>query len=178
VVIGTLTSWGEMRSVDNVLKLLLALFRLRRQLRPGAAQLRVVGYLGGRPSADISPAKVKELCATIDSSLPVVTADAKSIGNAKLSELHPSQCLILLDGETESLTPHFNTQLYHLDKSIRTGESSGSVHSSAGRCLFRSHSRFVRPCLSVSSTSGIPVILEMNGSEAIEGLSVIKVCDF
>lgn len=151
VVIGTFTTWGEMRSVDNVLKLLLALFKLRTTV----SEPRVVGYLGGRPVEDISPAKVKDLCEKIDPSISIATVDARSISdNLGLSQLYSSECLILLDAESESLTPQFNTQLYHLNKAIRTGESSGSVHSNPG---------------------GIPVILEMNGSEVIEGLSVIKV---
>ncbi len=47
----------------------------------------------------------------------------------------------------------FNVQLYHYGERVRLGESSGSIHASAG----------------------IPVILEMNGSERIEQLEVIKV---
>ena len=43
--------------------------------------------------------------------------------------------------------------MYYLNDKVRTGESSGSVHSSVG----------------------VPVILEMNGSEVIEDLKVIKV---
>jgi len=52
-----------------------------------------------------------------------------------------------------NLVPHFNIQMYYYGNQVRMGESSGSAHAS----------------------TGIPVILEMNNSEEIEGLKVIKV---
>ncbi len=47
----------------------------------------------------------------------------------------------------------FNIQMYYFGEKVRTGESSGSLHASVS----------------------IPVILEMNGSDMIEDLKVIRV---
>ena len=67
----------------------------------------------------------------------------------------PRHRIYLCAGATEStlIEPLFNTQLYHLHGAVRTGESSGSVHT--------------RAC--------VPVIFEMNGAERVERLEVVRV---
>jgi hypothetical protein len=128
VCVGTFTTWGEMRTVSHLLKLLLALFALGKA-RLTLNQPPIVGYLGGKPVAEIAPERVRELCASLAPDLSVLVMDVKSYDLKKFSQEH----VILVDtGSAEFLTPHFNTQLYHLGHKIRTGESSGSAHACAG----------------------------------------------
>jgi hypothetical protein len=87
----------------------------------------------------------------------VAVVDAKRFCDAPSAVLGSCSAsnLILIDSDStvgENLTPTFNTQMYHLGSRVRTGESSGSIHNCAG----------------------VPVVCEMNGSELIEELRVIK----
>lgn len=143
-VIGTHTSWGEMRKVEHLVKLLIEVFKL---VETGS----FVGYIGGVPSEDLDQSKIKALFSTLSPELEVeISADYGLVPGANRKHV-----VVLNPGplENSNYYPHFNVQLYHLEHKVRTGESSGSVH--------------VRPC--------IPVILEMNGAEKIEGLEVVKI---
>ena len=54
---------------------------------------------------------------------------------------------------SNSFTPHFNVQLYHLNDKKRFGESSGSLHRGIS----------------------VPVIFEANGMERLESMKIIKI---
>ncbi len=150
IVIGSHTTWGEMRSVEHALKLLGEIFVLNSTLNR-----KIVGYLGGAPSMLLQMDYLKSIMFKIHPSLNVKLLDAHQ---SKLPNTlkHQTGHIIIID--SQNIKPHeleltFNIQLYYLNGGIRTGESSGSAHSS----------------------TGIPVILEMNGAENIEKLEVIKI---
>jgi len=147
VVIGSHTTWGEMRSIERVLLLL-------NEVARAASDNVIVGYLGGAPAGDLS----NEAVSSILSRLGIAEGFA-------LEELNPDNWQKQLSGvqsNTIFLAPGdpppgfdvtFNVQLYHYRSAVRLGESSGSLHASAG----------------------IPVIFEMNGSERLEDLKTVKV---
>ena len=147
VVIGSHTTWGEMRSPVRVLGLIQALQDLE-------VDLPVVGYLGGTPAELVSKeglvTALKQCNATRDSTVQTLDAASWEAWKANPS----SHTIFVRQGEAlPDFDPTFNVQLYHYGQSVRRGESSGSLHAS----------------------SGIPVVFEMNGAERIEGLRVIKV---
>ena len=147
IVVGTHTTWGDMRSPEHLLHLLGELFKLNESKQP------IVGYLGGKPADALGS---DMLAAAFKQHFPDLTVRFEDAHSFTLSNASPSEPVVLVDdqdAQPEDLVITFNTQLYFYGERVRTGESSGSLH------------------MGVS----IPVILEMNGSEDIEELQVIKV---
>jgi hypothetical protein len=142
IVIGSHTTWGEMRSTANVLRLFREIFKLNNN------RFNIIGYLGGKPAEELDIIKLKKHWQALGGN-DIKFTDAIQINQFNQSTIivNPSN----IEPENSGLT--FNVQMYHLEDSIRTGESSGSLHAGVS----------------------IPVILEMNGSEIIEDLKVIKV---
>ncbi len=142
IIVGSHTSWGEMRSISHLFKLLKEIFLLDSS---------IVGYVGGFPVDDLSINNLELLWKKEE------LGNVEFIGIKDIDLMMGYNNTIIYNSigiEPESvLNMTFNVQLYYLNSTIRTGESSGSVHS----------------------TIGIPVILEMNGSEVIEKLDVVKV---
>lgn len=150
IVIGSHTTWGEMRSIEHALKLLIEVFRL-------GSDRNIVGYLGGKPQKQLTINRLREVFKrfNFDNSIQLLDAHAYSIKQA-IGKARSGINIILadsLDSQPKEIGVTYNIQLYYLGNKIRTGESSGSLHAS----------------------TGIPVIFEMNGSEEIEDLQVIKV---
>jgi hypothetical protein len=147
VVVGTHTTWGEMRSVERVLLLLQA-------ISDGASGRCTVGYLGGVPAESVSRDVVTELLQRLEMedrfTLKEIAVDH---WREQLSAATPNTIFLHHGKALSGFDVTFNTQLYHYNDQVRLGESSGSLHASAG----------------------IPVIFEMNGSERLEELKVIKV---
>lgn len=146
VVIGTNTTWGEMRSTEHALRLLTEVFRLN-------PESRVVGYLGGKPADKLDIVILKEEVEKVAPDFPVQFIDLGKFSFKDAVKQKGNIVLVQNGGQSDDFSLTYNTQLYFLGKKVRTGESSGSVHIS----------------------SGVPVILEMNGSESIEGLEVVKI---
>lgn len=147
IVIGTHTTWGDMRSTDHTLRLLGEVFAA---LPPDAPQ--ILGYIGGKPKAELD---MSALQATFQSTFPDLAIEFLDVHAADANALQAKK-VILVDTENKQpvgLLPTFNTQMYYYGNRVRTGESSGSLHSGVS----------------------VPVILEMNGSEHIEDLVVIRV---
>ena len=149
IIIGSHTTWGEMRSVEHALKLLLALFKLNKENKI------IIGYLGGKPHEELELNSLKEITERIntETSLQFLNVhDHKTLEGV----LNRGRNIILVDDRNEEplyFSVTFNIQMYYLGTAVRMGESSGSAHTSAS----------------------IPVVLEMNGAESIEELKVIKV---
>jgi len=142
IVIGSHTTWGEMRSIEHIFKLLGEVFR-----KNGS----VIGYVGGKPKDQLEIEFLKGEWNKLNPDLPAIFLDAHK---DKYNSIKKNVIYVESDNvEPESFGLSFNVQMYYLNNKVRTGESSGSVHSSVG----------------------VPVILEMNGSEVIEDLKVIKV---
>lgn len=142
VVIGSHTTWGEMRSIEHIFKLLGEVFRKNSS---------IVGYVGGKPKEQLDSGFLKNEWSELNPDIEVEVLDAHkdTFDSSKKN-------VIFVDSENvepENFGLSFNVQMYYLNEKVRTGESSGSVHSSVG----------------------VPVILEMNGSEIIEDVKVIKV---
>jgi hypothetical protein len=142
VVIGSHTTWGEMRSIGHVFKILGEVFR-----KNGS----IVGYVGGKPKDQLKLEYLRSQWNDLNPDLQATFLDAHK------DKIVPSKTNVIFT-DSENVEPEnfglsFNVQMYFLNEKVRTGESSGSVHSSVG----------------------VPVILEMNGSEIIEDLKVIKV---
>ncbi len=142
IIIGSHTTWGEMRSIEHIFKLLGEVFR-----KSGS----IIGYVGGKPNDQLEIDFLTKEWNKHNSNIPVTFLDANK-------DVTPSSRKNVIFVDSENIEPEgfglsFNAQLYYLSNKVRTGESSGSVHSSVG----------------------VPVILEMNGSEVIEDLNVIKV---
>lgn len=146
IVIGTHTTWGDMRDPIHVLKILGEVFRL-------SPDKPAYGYLGGKPANELDLNTLRKTFVRFFPDVEVDFQDAHSF-----QELRPTdkRNIIFVDTKNQqpdSLEITFNTQLYFYGDKVRTGESSGSLHAGVN----------------------IPVILEMNGSEKIERLDVIKV---
>ncbi|MDO8512019.1 MAG: hypothetical protein Q7S57_02000 [bacterium] len=152
IIIGTHTTWGEMRSVEHMIKLLAEVFKLD----PNNAR-NIWGYLGGKPKEQLQIDGLKKITADNFGALAVNFVDInKNSARETLQGAANGEHTILVD--SENIEPAdfgmtFNVQMYYLGNAIRTGESSGSLHMSVG----------------------VPVILEMNGSEVIEDLNIIRV---
>ncbi|HLC48881.1 MAG TPA: hypothetical protein VJI96_00645 [Candidatus Andersenbacteria bacterium] len=143
VIVGSHTTWGEMRSIEHIFRLLDELFK--------NGTTTIVGYVGGKPKDQLEINILKREWQQLKLKTEVTFLDAH-IAEQNLN----GKNVILVDSqniEPANFGLTFNVQLYYLGRRIRTGESSGSVHSSVG----------------------IPVILEMNGSEVIENLKTIKI---
>lgn len=150
VVIGSHTTWGEMRSIEHALKLLGEIFVLNSKQNK-----KIIGYLGGTPSTLLQMDYLKSIMLKIHPSLNMRFLDAHQFKLSSTAK-YKSEHLIIVDSKNikpQELELTFNVQMYYINNGIRTGESSGSAHSS----------------------TGIPVILEMNGAENIEKLEVIKI---
>lgn len=146
IIIGSHTTWGEMRSIEHIFKLLGDVFRL------GGAH-PILGYVGGKPQNQLQVDFLTKQWSEHNADVSVVFMDVHS---ETVSESFRKKNVILFDSRdtmSEKIGLTYNVQLYYLNNKIRTGESSGSLHSSVS----------------------IPVILEMNGSEVIEDLRVIKI---
>jgi hypothetical protein len=145
IVVGAHTGWGEMRSLKHAIQLLAALFA-------EAGDLPIVGYLGGGPKRELELTKIDEL---------LVEAGLKAFELVHVSQLrlpvelapYPRIIISHEGAPPPGLGLTFNLQLYHLNGTVRRGESSGSLHRGLS----------------------VPVILEMNGAEVLEDLRVIKV---
>lgn len=142
IVIGSHTTWGEMRSIEHIFKLLGEVFRKNNS---------IVGYVGGKPKDQLDLEFLKQEWNKLNPDIEAEFLDAHkdTFDSSKKN-------VIFVDSENkepENFGLSFNVQMYYLNDKVRTGESSGSVHSSVG----------------------VPVILEMNGSEVIENLKVIRV---
>jgi hypothetical protein len=110
--------------------------------------------LGGTPAEALSRKSVSAHLEHFDLNKVFILRDFKT--EDWREEVHtatPNTIFLHAGAAAPSFDVTFNVQLYHYGERIRIGESSGSLHASAG----------------------IPVIFEMNGSERIENLKTIKV---
>jgi hypothetical protein len=139
IIIGTNTTWGEMRSTKQALELIDNLFDLK-------TDQNIIGYLGGKPADELDIEHLKTFStshlADVNEYAPGSDYSGKKTIFIDLNENTP-----------EGMGITFNTQLYFYNGKIRTGESSGSAHTSLS----------------------IPVVFEMNDAEKAEGLEVVKV---
>lgn len=150
VVIGSHTTWGEMRSIEHALKLLFEIFKMYKGDR------KVIGYLGGKPPDQLQKAYLEQAWKNIGESTAINFLDIREYTLDKAIQKYPNQNIILanpVDLQPSEFGMTFNIQMYYLGNKVRTGESSGTLHAS----------------------TGIPIILEMNGAEKIENLKVIKI---
>jgi hypothetical protein len=145
IVIGSITSWGEMRRVGDAVKLIAEVFK---RCEPG----EFIGYLSGAPREELTELKITEVLNQI-SDLPKI----ELVNDYGLAPNPRHKHVLVVDHQAKEgrglPPPSINIQLYHLNGTIRTGENSGSLHS----------------------YPSLPVILEMNGAEVLEDLKVIKV---
>lgn len=150
IIIGSHTTWGEMRSIKHALMLLLALFKLNK----GGEQI-IIGYLGGKPREELQINNLKAQAKRIDPGTIARFLNVHDYTNLRVVSKNEENVILIEDENEEPLyfSLSFNIQLYYLGNTVRMGESSGSVHTSVS----------------------VPVILEMNGAESIEELRVIKV---
>jgi hypothetical protein len=147
IVIGSHTTWGEMRSIERVLLLL-------HEISKASLGLATIGYIGGGPAESLSLNSVEASLEALHLSTAFALREVDPENWSEHFSSAPSNTIFLNAGAAlPRFDVTFNVQLYHYGKHVRLGESSGSIHASAG----------------------IPVILEMNGSERIEQLEVIKV---
>ena len=145
VVVGAHTGWGEMRSLRHAAQLLAAVFTR-------SENLPIVGYLGGGPRRELELRRIDDI---------LVDAGLRAFELVQVSQLsfpiqlasHPRIIISHEGAPPPGLGLTFNLQLYHLNGAVRRGESSGSLHRGVS----------------------VPVILEMNGAEALEDLRVVKV---
>ena len=147
VVIGTHTTWGDMRKPEHVLSLLGEVFARN------AGNKHTIVYLGGKPADAL---QIELMRSAFTNLFPDSEVDFQPAQNFKSDHTYTGGNVIFIDDQNqkpEDIDFTFNMQLYYYGDRVRTGESSGSLHAAAG----------------------IPVILEMNGSERIEQLNVIKV---
>ena len=147
VVIGTHTVFGpDLRSVEHVVRLLLAVFA---HTTPAA----VLGVVGGTPDSAVSAPAVQALVARL---LPPDRLSSVCVVQGGLLDVDPDRHCILVQpagGTDAEVEPVFNTQLFHWHGRVRTGESSGAVHTRAN----------------------VPVIFELNGTDRTEQLRVVRV---
>lgn len=142
VVVGSHTTWGEMRSIEHIFRLLGEIFKLDSS---------IVGYVGGKPRDQLEMEHLKNEWTRLN---PNLQANFLNVDQYRSDSSQKNEIFVDLENiEPKNFGLSFNVQMYYLNGEVRTGESSGSAHSSVG----------------------VPVILEMNGSEAIENLKVIKV---
>lgn len=149
IIIGSHTTWGDMRSTEHVLKLLGEIFQQKNN-----CDKAIYGYLGGKPADELNLVSLQKNFGKLFPKIKIkfIAVDQK----LDISKFNHNENIIFV--ENQNIQPHnlqitFNIQLYYYGNYIRTGESSGSVHSGVS----------------------IPVILEMNNSDKIEDLKVIKV---
>lgn len=147
VIIGSHTTWGEMRSLEHILKLFGEVFTQCGEDVP------ILGYVGGKPVEllEIGELRKKYRSLIEDYSLELIDVQDYDITKGRI----PGRNIVLVNprNDVPAFGVTYNVQMYYIENRIRTGESSGTLHIS----------------------SGIPVILEMNGADVIEDLRVIKV---
>ncbi len=146
IVVGTHTTWGDMRATTHTLEVIGEVFK------QGSGNATVVGYLGGKPASELG---IDKLQAEFAQLFPDVDVEFRDAHTADTDAVVDGQNIILVDAQNQQpkdMAITFNTQMYFYGNKVRTGESSGSLHLGAS----------------------YPVIIEMNGSEKIEGLEVIK----
>lgn len=152
VVIGSHTTWGEMRSTEHALRLLREIFFLNRKNRRN-----ILGYLGGKPAEELHIEHLKNLCEKINSEIPIEFLNVHTYTSCKeIIEKYPNANIILvdtLDKELSFFSLTFNLQIYYFGNTIRLGESSGSAHSSVS----------------------IPVAAEINDADLVEDVQLIKI---
>lgn len=149
IVVGSQTTWGEMRSLKQALTLIGEIFKLNQETKQN-----IIGYLGGIPKEEVNFSNISQLNSEVNSGLAINFQDVNQLFAEKIENMPSNTILIEDTGKKPAwIDMTFNLQMYYLNNQIRTGESSGSAHSS----------------------TGIPVVFEMNGAEAIEQLQVIKV---
>lgn len=151
IFIGTHTTWGEMRSTEHMLRLLAEIFK-----RDVGNPRNIWGYIGGKPAEQLQIDVLKKTFEKYSDEEYVNFLDVNGAELLKTINNSPQEHhVILVDSknvEPKEFGITFNVQLYYLGNSVRTGESSGSIH------------------MGVS----VPVILEMNGAENIENLKTIR----
>lgn len=116
IVIGTNTTWGEMRSVKQAIELIDKVFELK-------GQTDIIGYLGGKPKEELDIKKLQEYTQSQLVDFEEFNPKSNYTGKRIIFVDHSKQL-------PDDLSPTFNTQLYYYGSKIRTGESSGSAHAS------------------------------------------------
>lgn len=122
IVVGTHTTWGEMRMVHHAAEIVARVLALSD---PGS----VVGYLGGVPHVELRESKIAAVIASLD--LDAEIEIAPSLGQVQSAD--SKRVLVINPGslEPDTMQATFNTQLYMLGDAVRFGESSGSLHTRA-----------------------------------------------
>lgn len=145
IVIGTHTTWGEMRSLEHALNVLGELFCQYKGDKP------VFGYLGGKPTELLQIGTLEKQYGGLIDKYSIVLKDAQEYDANAL----PSEKNVVFIDQNNTQPPGivltFNMQMYYYGNKVRTGESSGTLHRAIA----------------------IPVILELNGN--VEDLKLIKV---
>ena len=118
VVVGTHTTWGEMRSLKTAVELLAEVIKARDELP-------IIGYLGGVPLDALSHEVVRSLLITSGYTAPVVGYSAHGVHEPGSVIVNPGQ-------PPRGFDVTFNLQIYHFGELVRKCESSGSLHASGG----------------------------------------------
>lgn len=145
IMIGSHTSWGEMRSLGHAFTLIGEVFDRSR------GEKTILGYVGGKPVELLKIPTLEKEYKKIFGDYRIKLKDANQFDIKKPTN---EKNVILINQEDSELSyynPTFNIQMYYLGDRIRTGESSGTIYRSIS----------------------IPVIFEMNGS--LDDLRTIKV---
>jgi len=145
IIIGSHTSWGEMRSLEHAFTLIGEVFNRYR------GEKTILGYVGGKPVELLKIPSLEKKYKKIFDDYQIKLKDANQFD---IDNSTNEKNVILINQENSELSyynPSFNLQMYYLGDRIRTGESSGTIYRSIS----------------------IPVIFEMNGS--IDDLRTIKV---
>lgn len=147
IIIGSHTTWGEMRCLKRTLALLKAIANTE-------THLPIVGYLGGAPAEALSRDSVSKLLEQLEITNMFHLRDLEvKFWREQMAAATANTIFLHAGNAPAKFDVTFNVQLYHYGERIRMGESSGSLHASAG----------------------IPVIFEMNGSERLENLKTVQV---
>jgi hypothetical protein len=141
VVVGTHCNFGEIRQIEHVVQLLASVFQ-------HSQPHHVIGVIGGSPLTEVNVQHVESVLDQLQVHAAVICG---SVQHTPLDQ----HCILIqpTGGDFVEAEPIFNTQLFHLNGSVRTGESSGAAHTRAN----------------------IPVIFELNGTDRAEDLRVIRV---
>lgn len=147
IIIGSHTTWGEMRCLKRTLALLKAIANVE-------PRVPIVGYLGGVPAEALARDSVSKLLEQLDITNVFALRDLDvKLWREEMAAATTNTIFLHAGNIPSKFDVTFNVQLYHYGECIRMGESSGSLHASAG----------------------IPVIFEMNGSERLENLKIVKI---
>ena len=110
--------------------------------------------MGGAPEEDLSRTSVSTLLEQLNLSNLLTLRDFNvDRWRGDLSSAGSNTIFLNPGAAPADFDVTFNVQLYHYGSRVRLGESSGSLHASAG----------------------IPVVFEMNGSEIIENIKTVKI---